>query len=847
MPYRPGGRRVTVMAPLAVPHALPAADVAARLAVDPERGLPEAEAHARFLADGPNVLPAGRRAGTLRIAARQFSDPLVALLLAAALVSGVIGERLEAAVIAAIVVLNAVLGFVQEAGAERALEALRRVAESLATVIREGAARVLPSAELVPGDLVVVQEGERVPADARLVDADRLQVDESALTGESVPVEKGVAPVAEEAPLAERSSLVFAGTAVTRGRAHAVVVATGGATQIGEIARLVGAASSPPTPLQRRLGGLSRSLLLLGLGLTAVLAAGMLLRGAGPAEAFLVGVAVAVAAVPEGLAAVVTIALAQGTHAMARRRTVVRRLAAIETLGETSVIATDKTGTLTLNRLHVAAVRPAEGRTEDEVLAAGAYVGTARLLGDGNVSGDPLDGAFLLAARERGLGLDARRLDVEPFDPVRRAAAAVIEDDGRRRVLVKGAPEVVLARAASADGGLRRLQRAVEAWAGEGLRVVAVAEAPDAPELAGAEERPLEVLGVVALHDPVRPGAADAVRSAREAGIRVVMVTGDHPATAAYVARAAGIDAADVHARVAPADKLRLVEGLQRAGEVVAVTGDGVNDAPALRAADVGVAMGRSGTEAAREAADVVVTDDDFATIVAAVEEGRRIGDNLRKFVAFLLSANLGEVVLFGIVVLGGLGVPMTVVQLLVVNLLTDGLPAVALTRDPASPETMRRAPVGVGSLFGRGLALALGVAGIAVGAAATAAYLAGRAFAPDAAQTMAFATIALSELVLVYSMRSAAAPAWRGPRNRALLAAVAGSAAVVVAAVYVPAANDVLATVPLHEPAAALVLLLALAPSALVELAKRVAGRRGRGAAEAAVPAPVRAGETAA
>jgi P-type Ca2+ transporter type 2C len=418
---------------------------------------------------------------------------------------------------------------------------------------------------------------------------------------------------------------------------------------------------------------------------------------------------------------------------------------------------------------------------------------------------------------------------------------------------VKGALETLFARALLDEGERARLEAVADDWARRGLRVLAVAERwlPDSAPLDEAADSELSVLGLAALQDPLRPAAAEAVRTARSAGIRVSMLTGDHPLTAAAIGAQIGLGngspltgaelesmedatleraSADhaVFARMTPADKLRLVEACQRRGEVVAVTGDGVNDTPALRRADVGVAMGRSGTEAAREAADIVLTDDDFATIVAAIEEGRRIGDNVRKFVAFLLSANLGEIVLFAIAVLGGLGVPMTVVQVLMVNLVTDGLPAVALARDPASRGTMRREPRPQGRLLGRDLEFALGLAGVSIGLAATVAYLAGREFAPEAAQTMAFATIALAELLFVFSTRSPHAPAWRGPRNPVLVASVVLSAALVALVVYLTPVQDAFGTVSLGARELALVLGLAALPTALVELAKAVR-RRGR------------------
>ena len=843
------------------PHANAAEQVAAALDTDASVGLSEVEAAARLADIGPNVAAPVVRPGYLRIGARQFKDPLVALLLTAALVSAGIGETFEGAVIAAIVLLNAILGFAQEAGAERALLALTRIRELLTSVIREGTERTLPAAEVVPGDLVVVREGDRVPADARIIAVERLAVDESLLTGESAPVEKDTGAVSGGTPLAERHSMVYAGTGVTRGRATVVVTATGSRTELGHIAHLAAAAKPPTTPLQQRLAALSRAMLLLGIGVMALLAAGMMLRGASLDEAFLVGVSVAVAAVPEGLAATVTIALAQGARAMAARGAIVRRLSAVETLGSASVIATDKTGTLTLNQLRIVDIEPVRGFCRRDVLELGVLASTAELVDDEQritIAGDHVDGAFLLAAREDGLPdgrrTPGRRSVLElPFDPDRRRLTVVYEDEREQRVAVKGAFETLFDLSSLDLTERRRLEAAADAWARRGLRVIAVAGRTLQPgvELNDAVDSSLSCVGIVALEDPLRPAAAAAVEAARGAGISVAMLTGDHPLTAASIGRQVGLgDAAPVtgsqlaeisgaaleqavathtvFARVTPADKLRLVEAHQRRGEIVAVTGDGVNDTPALRRANVGIAMGRSGTEAAREAAEIVLTDDDFATIVAAIEEGRRIGDNVRKFVAFLLSANLGEVVLFAIAVLAGIGVPMSVVQVLTVNLVTDGLPAIALARDPSSPGTMERRPRPSGRLFSKELELALVAAGVTIGLAATAAYMAGRALAPDAAQTMTFATVALAELAFVFSVRSPRSAAWRGPRNRSLLVSVALSTAFVVGSIYVAPLHELFATVSLGATELGIVVALALAPAVAVELVKAARRRWG-------------------
>ena len=807
-------------------------------------GLSDAEAGERLTRFGPNTLARAARPRYGAIAARQVADPLVALLVAAAGVSFAIGELVEAVVIAAIVVLNGALGFVQELGAERAVIALREAAQPQASVIRSGRERELPAAEVVPGDLIVLREGERVPADARLVQAEGLAVDESLLTGESIAEEKTPDAVPAETLLADRTSVVFAGTAVTRGRGAALVTVTGARTEIGGVVGLAARAKPPPTPLQRRLGHLTRAMVAIGLAITVLLAAIRLLQGAPLEKAFLLGVSVAVAAVPEGLAATVTIALALGARRIAGRGAIVRRLPAVETLGSATVIASDKTGTLTENRLRLTALAPAPGRREEDLLRAAMLASTAQLLdgdeGRTRVKGDPLEGAILLAARQRGLepaGVRAGATVVRelPFDPERRRMTLVCRERDGLCAYAKGAPETLLgdSRAPTAERQAAAAQAA--AWAGEGLRVLAVTQRALAAAEASAEaiERGHELVGLLALEDPLRPSAAVAVREARAAGLGVRILTGDHPATADAIARRLGLPADAVRARVTPGEKLQLVTALQRDGEVVAVTGDGVNDAPALRRADIGVAMGRSGTEAARSASDVVLTDDDFSTIVAAIREGRGIADNVRKFVAFLLSANLGEVLLFAIAVLAGLGVPLTVVQVLTVNVLTDGLPAVALARDPVDEGVMRRPPERSDDLFSAPGWLALGLVRTAVAAAALGAFLIGRASGDDAARTMAFATLALGELVLVFAIRSPFRAAWHEPRNRMLLIAVAGSAALVALALFAAPLREPFGTTALEPLQVAAVLALALTPATVVEAGKTLvrarAGRRGR------------------
>jgi P-type Ca2+ transporter type 2C len=823
-------------------HALSAREVARALDSDVDAGLTAHVAATRLERYGANRPSPPRGPPYLRLLLHEFRDPLVVLLVAATLVSVAIGDVVEGAAIAAVLVVNGALGFWQEVTADRAILALSETFTQRAVVVREGSIAEIAAEEVVPGDVLLVGEGERVAADGRVLEEHGLEVDESALTGESLPVTKRVDAVPVETPLAERTSMLYAGSGVTRGSCRLLVCATGAATELGQIETLASAAAPPPTPLARRLARLARQMVVVGVVVTILLGGAMLLRGEPLHEAFLVGVAVAVAAVPEGLAATVTVALALGARAMAPRGAIVRRLEAIETLGATTVICTDKTGTLTENRIRVAALRPAGGVEERELLAAAVLASTVQESAGGS-TGDPIEHALLLAGMERGLRADEllsqrELVHVLPFDSDRKRMTVVYDEASERRAYMKGAPEVIAARSAADDA----LAEVAFAWAGEGFRVLAVSTR----SLGVADPEDVEeghvLLGVIALHDPLRETAFESLATARGAGIEVRMLTGDHPATARTIGHALGLDDDAIVARATPSDKLELVAALQRSGDVVAVTGDGVNDAPALRRADVGVAMGRSGTEAAREAAAIVLTDDDFATLVAAVEEGRRISDNIRKFVAFLLSANLGEVLVFAVAIIAGLGAPLAVIQVLMVNLVTDGLPAVALARDPASAQTMTSPPRRGTQLFDRSTWLALGAIGVFVGAATFAALVAGRAFGGDTAQTMAFATLALSELALVFAIRASDAHAWQLPRNSWLFWSVAGSAAAIAAVVYLPLAHEPFATVSLGPAEALVVLALAITPLLAVETGKalvRHARRQRHG--PGAVPTPVR------
>ena len=654
------------------------------------QGLSAAEARRRLESVGANEIQHGVRASRLRMLIAQFASPLIWLLLAAAIVSGVLGEIADAIAIAVIVVVNAVVGFFQEQRAENALEALRTLTAPRARVRRDGRQAVIPAAEVVPGDLLLLEAGDVVAADAHLLEANRLSTNEAPLTGESAPVEKDAKPAPGDVPLAERHDSIFLATSVATGTGVAEVTATGMATELGKVANLLATAEESTTPLQRRLASVSRALLLICLGIVTVTALVGLLRGRALLEVFMSGVALAVAAVPEGLPAIVTIALAIGVQRMSQRDVLIRRLPAVETLGSATVICTDKTGTLTTG---VMTVRELWGGDHHALLAAAAACCDAEL-GDDRRSGtgDPTEIALLAAAAERGIDRAAiererPRRQVNPFDSERKRMS-IARADGV--LYVKGAPEMLLPLCATGTAGAAEANREM---AERGLRVLGVAVGT------GVEERDLRFLGLAAIADPPRSEAIAAVAAARAAGIRTVMITGDHPVTANAIARELGIlrdgeNAAErVHARATPEQKLAIVRDWKTRGAVVAMTGDGVNDAPALREAHIGIAMGRTGTEVTREASDMVLADDNFASIVAAVREGRGIFDNIRKTLVYLLTGNAAELAVMLIAAIIGLPLPLLPLQLLWINLVTDGLPALALVMDPPDPDALRRPP----------------------------------------------------------------------------------------------------------------------------------------------------------
>jgi Ca2+-transporting ATPase len=762
--------------------------------VTAHHGLSGDEAARRLAEVGPNELRREAATPAWRMLVRQFASPMIVLLGVSSGITLLFGEVADGIAILTIVALNGVIGFLQEYRAEKAVMALRAMTAPRATVLRDGHPRVIPAAEIVPGDLLCLEAGDLVAADAQVLDANALTVNEAALTGESLPVDKDPTPLGDDVPLADRRDHVYAGTAVVAGTAFADVFATGMDTQLGRIAHLLATAEKQATPLQIQLERLSGTLIKMCLGIVLVVAALGLYQGNGWLAVLMSAVSLAVAAIPEGLPAVVTIALAVGIQRMASRHVLVRRLQSVETLGSATVICTDKTGTLTTGRMTLREVWGAEG----DVLFAAAACCDADLEA---MTGDPTELAVLAYARDRDvhrekIEREAPRVKVSPFDAVRKRMS-IRRANGV--LYVKGAPDLLFPLCtAGADGA----QQANLDLAGRGLRVLAIATG------SGDEEQDLTLVGMVGLADPPRPEAIEAVSAARSAGIVTVMITGDHAATAEAIAREMGIlvdgePVTDrVHARATPEDKLRVVRAWQSKGAVVAMTGDGVNDAPALREAHIGIAMGIAGTEVTREAADLILSDDNFASIVAAVKEGRGIFDNIQKTLVYLLAGNLGELLAMLGAALLGLPMPLLPIQLLWINLVTDGVPALALVVDPVQPDVLTRPPHPQGKpMLGRREWTTIGLTGtleacVSLGVFTWTYHASGLPLA----RTMMFTTLVFGELFRAFSARSRTKTFWEVEplSNLILLGVVLVSAGMQVSLHYLPFTQGLFELVPL-------------------------------------------------
>ncbi len=872
-------------------HAIEASEVAKHLRVDPVRGLDESEAAARLKQYGPNRPNIRNGRGPFARFLSQLVQPLVLVLIASAGVTALLGEWIDSGTIFGIVLLNALVGFIQEGRAEAALAALARAIASEATVLRSGTRRLVNAAELVPGDTVVLSAGDKVLADLRLLDASELKTSEAALTGESVPVDKHERALAEDTPLADRRNMAYGGTLVASGRGTGIVIATGDATETGQIADLIAQAPDLATPLTRKMDAFARRLLTAILILSALTFAIGVLRGESAFDMFMAVVALAVGAIPEGLPAAMTVTLAIGVARMAKRRAVIRELPAVEALGSTTVICSDKTGTLTENAMTVREIwaggdtfavsgtgynpsgsigREPAGTAGAlrETLVAGALCNDARLFHEDRqwkIAGDPTEGALLVAARKGGLDENTLtsifpRLDALSFDSARQYMATLHEIEGARIIYVKGAVEKLLSgctamldhegREAALDAP--EVHAAVAKMTEEGLRVLAMARSTLDPsqQLDDAKIRAnLVFLGLAGMIDPPRPHAIAAVHTCQRAGIRVKMITGDHPGTAIAIARQLGIvrdggraltgrDIAriedeelsravtqvDVFARVEPEQKLRLVKALQASGEVVAMTGDGVNDAPALKQADIGVAMGLGGTEVAKEAAAMVLTDDNFATIEAAVEEGRGIYDNLVKFIAWTVPTNASEGLVILAAVFAGTVLPISPLQILWINMTTSILLGMMLAFEPAEEGIMHRpprppnAPILDRVLILRTLLVSLFML---TGAFGLFEFSMHRGKSMAEAQTMAANLFVMVEILYLFNCRSITHPFRSAGKNVWVWAGSGAMLLLQLAFTYLPAFNHVFQTEPIGVVEWAAIIGIATVCSLAVEAEK--------------------------
>jgi Ca2+-transporting ATPase len=874
-------------------HVLSSEDVARALDSRLPDGLGSDEAARRLSELGPNELAEGKRTSPVVQFLAQFTSPLVLVLLAAAVISAVVHDWKDSVIIGIILFLNGVIGFVQEHRADRAMDALRNMTVPRTRVRRDGSVGEVAATELVPGDVCLLGAGDLVPADGRVVDSAELRISEAPLTGESEPVSKSADPLdTAETPLGDRRNMVYKGTSVVHGRGEVLITATGMGTELGRIAASLVSARKAETPLQRRLDRLGKALGASALGICAVLFVIGVLRGERVEDVLMTAIALAVAAIPEGLPAVLTVTLALGARRMAQRKAIVRSLPAVEGLGSVTTICSDKTGTLTLNQMTVTDVRAQGGqwqRKEGEgtafvalptgdarghqppegLLLAAALCNDAAVDAGGSAVGDPTEVALLIAAGEAGVDVQALaaqypRIGERPFTSATKWMSTAHRTKDGTLICAKGAPEAILPRCSTvlAPGGeaaideaaAQKVMRDVEGLASQGRRVLAIAER----RLAVAEpgetdlEQGFALLGLVGIMDPPRPEAAAAIGECQSAGIRTVMITGDHAITARAIASSLGMVAPDaevltgadldnlaaealpdvaervsVYARVSPEHKLQIVRALQSRGAVTAMTGDGINDAPALKSSDIGVSMGLKGTDVAREASDMVLADDNFATIVAAVREGRVIYDNLRKFIRFMLATNVAELLVIAGAMFAGMPSPLLPLQILWINLVTDGPPGLALGVEPAEPDVMQRRPRKPGeSILGGGIMRGVLISSILMAGLVLALTSLGEDEASS--RTIAFTSLALAQLTACISLRSLTQPWWRKGafRNPSLWLAVAGGFAAQLAVVYLPPLQSLFKTVPLSAGDLGACVMVGVVVAAGIELDKWM-GRR--------------------
>lgn len=858
---------------LNAPWSFPVEQVVAELRTDLNSGLSEAEVVCRQQQWGMNDVTADQRRSRLRVFLKQFVDLMIGLLIVAAIISGFVGDWTDTILIALIVVANAAIGFVQEYKAEKAIDALKGLSQPTARVRRSGRLQSVPSLSLVPGDVIEVSVGDIIPADARIAFEVLLEIDESPLTGESLPIEKTVEQQPEETPLAERNAMVYAGTAVVRGHCQAIVTATGYRAEIGRIASLLATAEHRSTPLQLRLSAMNRWLAVGVILISIVLFAAGVCREPVSAwnnelfsQMMLIAVSLAVAAIPEGLPAVITITLALGSQRMAARNAIIRRLSAVESLGSVDVICSDKTGTLTQNRMVVAEIISAgdDHLQRHQVIEAMVLCNNANIGTDGQVVGSATEVALLVAAKERDVDVqrlraDNPRLEEIPFSSeTKRMITVHRSPDGQHITIVKGAPDRVLKLCGQASPeAVESLSEKGTDLANSGRRVLAIAGWPGDVSSALSREdlrTAPDFVGLIGIVDPARPEAKEAISQCRSAGIRAVMITGDHPGTARAIGSELGlfnkedaiitgveldlmseselrhkVSQISGYARVSPEHKLRIVQALRSQGHAVAMTGDGINDAPALKQADIGVAMGITGTDVSKEAAEMVLADDNFATIVAAVEEGRVVYDNIRKFVVYLLTANISEVLVLMGAIVSGLPLPLLPIHLLWINLVTDGLPALALGFEPPERNVMQRPPRSINEgIFSRGIGSGILLMSLAMSLVCLILFerQLGQNPNDDAltrARSMTFYVLAVSQLFYVCGIRSFHDSLLRIGiwTNYRLAAAVMLGVTIQLLVLYVPLFQNFFHTTGLTVQELVIATAVALIPFATVELWK--------------------------